>query len=118
MVFVSQPTGPPLAVDVATGENRPVKSAVSGASRMSIDPTGRRLVLHAYEGAGTVQPLAGGPALPIPGIKTAHSSMWTAAGQVVGSDFDWSLWVCDGALARASPLYPQDAAGQANEERG
>ena len=47
MVFVSQPTGPPLAVDVATGESRPVKSAVSGASRMSIDPTGRRLVLHA-----------------------------------------------------------------------
>jgi WD40 repeat protein len=63
MVFVSQATGPPLAVDVATGESRPVKSAVSGASRMSIDPTGRRLVLHAYEGAGTVQPLTGGPAL-------------------------------------------------------
>jgi WD40 repeat protein len=101
MVFVSQATGPPLAVDVATGESRPVKSAVSGASRMSIDPTGRRLVLHAYEGAGTVQPLTGGPALSIPGIEKAHSSVWTAAGQLVVSDFDRNLWVCDGSLRGA-----------------
>jgi len=100
MVFVSQQTGPPLAVDVTTGKSRPVKSAVSGAGRMSIDPTGRRLVLHAYEGAGTVQPLAAGPALSIPGIEEAHSSVWTAAGQLVVSDFDWNLWVCDGALAK------------------
>jgi len=101
MVFVSQPTGPPLAVDVATGESRPVESAVSGASRMSIDPECRRLVLHAYEGAVTVQPLEGGPALSIPAIELAHSSVWTAAGQLVVSDFDWNLWVCDGALARS-----------------
>lgn len=100
-VFVSQATGPPLAVDVATGESRPVKSTVSGASRMSIDPTGRRLVLHAYEGAGTVQALAGGPALSIPGIEKAHSSVWTAAGQPVVSDFDRNLWVCDGSLTGA-----------------
>jgi eukaryotic-like serine/threonine-protein kinase len=101
MVFVSQPTGPPLAVDVATGESRPVKSEVSGASRMSIDPTGRRLVLHASEGAVTVQPLEGGPALSIPGIERAHSSVWTATGQLVVSDFERNLWVCDGALTRA-----------------
>jgi hypothetical protein len=101
MVFVSQPTGPPLAVDVATGESRPVESAVSGASRMSIDPTGRRLVLHASEGAVTVQPLEGGPSLSIPGIETAHSSIWTAASQLIVSDFDWNLWVCEEALTRA-----------------